>query len=404
MNTYKNFVKYFTTGMISSVAFFSNNMSSNDYNTQKIKENALVLIPIYLIPFAIIWGLFYIYLDHSVPAIIPFSYSLISLLNLWSFKKTKNIALFQNIQTTLILLFPFFLMWVLGGFALGSFVFIWAFFAPISALIYNSKNEALYWFYAFIALIVFSTIIDESLLSSHTTFMPQIAVEMFFLLNITLGLSGIYFLIRYYINENERSTHEALKKEHIELQKRSQELHEANKKLEYHANHDSLTALPNRYYLREHLGHKLAHAKRNKYSVALLFMDLDGFKGVNDNLGHATGDQVLKDVSFRLKSLLREEDEISRLGGDEFAIVIGDLKDISYVEMIAKRIIDEINRDYDYLPNSSQIGVSIGISLFPKNADDIDTLINNADKAMYEVKQASKNAYLFYNKAMHSSS
>ena len=289
-------------------------------------------------------------------------------------------------------------MWSLGGFALGSFVMIWGFFAPIAALTYENARRSLYWFYAFIALVVFSTLIDQYLLESHTTFMSQTAVEVFFLLNIAGGLSGVYFLIKYYINEKEKNSLKLLKQEHEELLKRTDELKEANSKLQHFANHDALTKLPNRYYLRENLKKMLSHAKRHKNSVALLFIDLDGFKNINDSFGHKVGDKVLQEVSNRIKHLLREEDTIARLGGDEFAIAISDINDISYVEKISTRIIDEINRDYSYIPHPSPIGASIGISLFPEDAQDIDTLINYADEAMYSVKHASKNSYKFYAK------
>ena len=113
---------------------------------------------------------------------------------------------------------------------------------------------------------------------------------------------------------------------------------------------------------------------------------------------------LLQDVSSRLKSLLREEDIVSKLGADEFALVIGDITDKSYVKIVSKRIIDEIRRDYNYLQDSLQIGISIGIGLFPKDAQEIDTLINSANEAMYEVKRTSKNAYLFYSEAKHNGS
>ena len=363
--------------------------SPSDSEELKLKKSSLLLVPFIIGPAAFIWGLLYIYLDHYLSAAIPLSYTIISMFNVWHLHKTKNIEPLQKIQMLLVLLLPFFLMWSLGGYALGSFVFIWAFFAPIAALTYEDSKHALNWFYSFIGLVVISTLIDQYLLESHTTFMPQIAVELFFLLNISAGLSGIYFLIRFFINEKDKNALELLQQEHEELKK-------ANNKLDYFAHHDTLTDLPNRYYLRENLQKILSYAKRHSKTVALFFVDLDGFKKINDNYGHAIGDKVLQDVAARIKSLLREEDIVARIGGDEFALVLSDITDLSFIEDISTRIIDEINRDYPYVSSPSPIGASIGISLYPYDAQEIDTLINYADEAMYKIKLSSKNAYLFY--------
>lgn len=372
--------------------------SPADDEELKLKKSSLLIVPFIIGPAAFIWGLLYIYLDHYMSAAIPLSYTVISILNVWHLHKTKNIVPLYKTQMTLVLLLPFFLMWSLGGYALGSFVFIWGFFAPIAALTYEESKQALNWFYYFIVLVVISTLIDQYLLESHTTFMPQMAVELFFLLNISAGLSGIYFLIRFFINEKDKNALELLQKEHEELLHRTEELKKANNELDYFAYHDALTKLPNRYYLRENLAKILSHAKRHEETIALLFIDLDGFKSINDTFGHATGDEVLKDVAFRIKSLLREEDTVARIGGDEFALIIGDITNLTYIEKISERIISEINRDYESVPTPSPVGVSIGISLFPKDAQDIDTLINYADEAMYRIKKSSKNDYLFYTK------
>ncbi len=373
-------------------------ISEDDDEELKIKKSSMVLVSLITGSAGFALTLIYLYFDHAVLASIPLVYTAISLLNLLYFKESKNIISFYKIQTSLILVVPFLLMWSLGGFALGSFVFIWAFFAPIAALIYENKKQAFYWFCCFIVLVTFSVLIDQYLFENHTTFMPQMAVEMLLFLNITAGLSGIYYLIQYFVNEKEENSLALLQQEHGKLIRRTEELKKANSKLHHYAHHDALTNLPNRYYLRENLEKMISHAKRHKHSIALLFIDLDDFKGINDDFGHSTGDQVLLDVSSRIKSLLREEDTIARLGGDEFAVVISDITDISYIDIISERIIDEVNRDYSYISKSSPIGVSIGISLFPQDAQDIDTLIDNADEAMYEIKLSSKNAYKFYKK------
>jgi len=371
---------------------------STDSETERIKKASLILVPFIIGPAAFIWGLLYIYLDHYISAAIPLSYSVISLFNLWHLYKTKDIVFLQKTQMILVLLLPFFLMWSLGGFALGSFVMIWAFFAPIAALTYSDAKKALPWFHAFMSLVVISVVIDQILIENHTSFMPQIAIELFFLLNISVGLSGIYFLIKYFIDEKDKNASNKLQVEHEKLLKTSRELEIANEKLKYRAHHDELTGIPNRYLFREELFRMTAFALRHKHLVSLLFIDLDGFKAVNDNYGHAKGDEVLQIVASRIESLLRQEDIIARIGGDEFAVAIGALDDLVYVEKVAKRIIDEINRDYDGLPSSS-LGASIGISIFPDQTTDIDSLLNYADQAMYNIKKSSKNDFMIYSES-----
>ena len=370
-------------------------VTSSDAEKERLKKVSLTLVPMIIGPAAFLWGLIYFYLGHYLSGAIPFLYSIISLFNLWHLNKTKNIFLLQKTQMILVLILPFLLMWSLGGFAHGSFVMLWAFFAPIAAITYEDKVKALRWFHAFMVLVLISVGIDQMLIANHTTPMPQITVELFFLLNISVGLSGIYFLIGHFIDEKDKNANYRLQQEHEKLLKTAEKLEVANSKLKHRAHYDELTNLPNRYRLQEDLVKMMGYATRHKHSLALLFIDLDGFKAVNDNYGHATGDEILKVVANRIKALLRQEDTVARIGGDEFAVCIGNLDNLDYVEIVAKRIIAEISQEYECLKNSS-LGASIGISLFPQHARDIDSLLNYADKAMYQVKQSTKNNFLIY--------
>lgn len=370
--------------------------SAEDDEDLRLKKSSLVLVPVIIGIAAFFWGLLYIALGHLISGAIPLSYSLISVCNLMSFHNSKDIAPLQRTQLILVLLLPFFLMWSLGGFALGSFVFIWAFFAPIAALIYRGEKHAAHWFHAFLALVVLSTLIDQALIDQHNNPMPQLAIELFFLLNICAGLSGLYFLIRYFINEKDKDANKRLKIEHMALLQRTEELKEANYKLEHLADHDALTGLPNRYHLQKHLSQMIARAKRNHFSIALLFIDLDGFKSINDSYGHAIGDEVLKCVGERIASLLRQEDTVARIGGDEFAIAIESNPDNVYIEQVAQRIIDNLSQDYPCVSSSSKMGASIGISLYPQDSRDIDQLFNLADAAMYKAKTSGKNNFKFH--------
>ncbi|MCW8929926.1 MAG: EAL domain-containing protein [Gammaproteobacteria bacterium] len=372
--------------------------SSEDSEALRLKKSSLVLVPLIIGTAAFLWGIIYIFLEQYLSASIPLSYSIISLFNLWHFQKTKNIMPLQKSQMILVLLLPFFLMWSLGGFARGSFVMIWAFFAPIAALTFERTTKALYWFYAFLALVIFSTMIDVYLQEKMINTMPQLGTELFFLLNISAGLSGIYLLIKHFIDEKEKNANERLQKEHEALLQSTQELKEANLKLEHLAAHDVLTRLPNRYHLHNCLSQMIACADRYQHTMALLFIDLDGFKKVNDNFGHAKGDEILQVVGKRLKSLLREEDTIARIGGDEFAIGIGRIVDTNYIDNLAQRLIDDINLEYPSISSySSLIGASVGISFYPDDCEDVEDLICNADAAMYHAKQIGPNKFQFFN-------
>ncbi len=161
------------------------------------------------------------------------------------------------------------------------------------------------------------------------------------------------------------------------------------------AHFDALTGLPNRTLLYDRLNQSLLLAKRKKSSGALLYMDLDRFKQVNDSLGHAAGDELLVAVSKRLTTCCRESDTVARIGGDEFTIVINDINDTNGCKVIAEKIIDELSRPFTLQQGEVQIGASIGIAIFPECGETADILLKRADKAMYKVKNNDKNSYEF---------
>ncbi len=167
------------------------------------------------------------------------------------------------------------------------------------------------------------------------------------------------------------------------------------------ANRDSLTGLPNRVVFLERLGEGLSTAHRVERMAALLMLDLDHFKDVNDTLGHPVGDELLKQVSQRLMSCVRQSDTVSRLGGDEFAIVQTNLNSEYGVEVLARRIINEISQPFDIDGERIFTGTSIGITLFPNDGQDGDALIKNADLALYRAKQEGRNTYTLYDADMN---
>jgi diguanylate cyclase (GGDEF)-like protein/PAS domain S-box-containing protein len=165
--------------------------------------------------------------------------------------------------------------------------------------------------------------------------------------------------------------------------------------LQHIATHDILTSLPNRYLFFNRLDHAICRAKRQENLFAIMYIDLDNFKLVNDQLGHDAGDRMLKEVAMLLKGILRESDTISRIGGDEFIILIESICDIEEPGQIAQRILSELSKNKIMENVGEKVSVSIGISLFPQDGKEASTLTKAADHAMYKAKE-KKNTYEYY--------
>ncbi len=162
------------------------------------------------------------------------------------------------------------------------------------------------------------------------------------------------------------------------------------------AHYDSLTDLPNRALCYDRLNQALIQARRRSGSVALLFVDLDHFKTVNDTLGHSFGDQLLKQVSERLRQCVRGEDTVGRLGGDEFVIVLPALAEVRYAGLVARKAIDALAQPFTIDAHEVRISASIGIAVSPDAGDNVDALVKNADSAMFGAKQSGRNAFRFF--------
>jgi diguanylate cyclase (GGDEF)-like protein/PAS domain S-box-containing protein len=165
--------------------------------------------------------------------------------------------------------------------------------------------------------------------------------------------------------------------------------------LQFRALHDALTGLPNRTFLRERLDEAIRAGERELKPCALLLMDLDGFKEVNDNLGHEAGDQVLQQVSARMRAVLRKADTIARYGGDEFAVVPWGATDVARAVLVAEKILQAVGQPFMFDSAPVNVSVSVGIAVFPQHAEDADALIRRADVAMYAAKRA-KSGYSVY--------
>ncbi|MCU7835561.1 MAG: EAL domain-containing protein [gamma proteobacterium symbiont of Taylorina sp.] len=170
------------------------------------------------------------------------------------------------------------------------------------------------------------------------------------------------------------------------------------------AYYDFLTKLPNRRLLLDRLDIATANAKRHNHILGLMFLDLDFFKRINDTLGHAGGDELLKQVAERLSSFIREGDTLARIGGDEFVVVLAELGKISELTQFAKRTLEQMKKPFYVMSQELFISCSIGISLFPEDGEDPDTLLKHADTAMYRIKDLGRNGFELYAKSMDSKS
>lgn len=179
------------------------------------------------------------------------------------------------------------------------------------------------------------------------------------------------------------------------------QLREHRERLYHLVHHDALTNLPNRMLLQDRLARMTMKAKRNNTYVAVMFLDLDRFKKVNETLGHDIGDKLLLGVAKRLENCVRKSDTVARLGGDEFAILLDDLRDVKFVAVVARKILQALSKpimveEYELYATSS-----IGISLYPDDSEDLDVLLRCADTALYRAKDAGKNNYQYYTADMN---
>lgn len=175
-----------------------------------------------------------------------------------------------------------------------------------------------------------------------------------------------------------------------------EQLQQQKNRLDHQAHHDALTGLPNRVLFIDRLNQAIKQAKRERFKVAVLFVDLDRFKEINDSLGHSVGDDILIDIAQRLKSSIRTVDTVARLGGDEFTIIVSHIDNTSSVIEVGQKLIDVLGKKIIYAEHEFYVSASIGISIYPEDGDNSEILIRNADSAMYQAKEVGRNNYQFY--------
>jgi diguanylate cyclase (GGDEF)-like protein len=179
----------------------------------------------------------------------------------------------------------------------------------------------------------------------------------------------------------------------LEVRLLHEEARDAVTTAEILALHDPLTGLANRRLLTDRVSAAMANARRSRSAMAVVYLDLDDFKQINDTLGHDVGDAFLKAVAERLKSVIREEDTAARLGGDEFMIALWNAGDMSDVAIVASKLVHTISQPYAIGNHVVTVTTSAGVGIYPLHGGDVDTLMKSADTALYEAKHAGKNAF-----------
>ncbi len=221
------------------------------------------------------------------------------------------------------------------------------------------------------------------------------------------GASGNSFLAEAHdITEHNRAVgnlRESIESLEIRVEERTTSLQteistrrEAEKQLRYLATHDALTGLPNRSLLRDRIDQAIVGAVRHKNIAAVMFIDLDGFKAVNDTLGHDAGDELLIWVAGVLRECVRATDTVARIGGDEFVVIITDATNHDTISIVATKVIERLTETVQITDAPVSIGASIGIALCPGDSTDVENLLQQADAAMYKVKSSGKNNFRFF--------
>ena len=257
------------------------------------------------------------------------------------------------------------------------------------ATLFNSRK-------VFLALLGFVTLLLVSLGLLHFLDLREVKFaklrpDTFFTVIVIMWITG-YFI---WMMAN------ALRSSLISLETENHRVRKSLERIEVLAHHDALTGLPNRLLARDRFERAASQARRSQSKAALLFLDLDNFKTVNDSLGHVAGDALLCAVAQRLTASVRVNDTVSRQGGDEFLVVLGDLDDEDAAAEIAVKLVAQMALPFQISGLEVTATCSLGIAMFPDNGEDFDSLIKHADMAMYQAKDSGRNAFHFFDNAMH---
>ncbi len=301
------------------------------------------------------------------------------LLALYILIKRGNFALSAHITFGVLLAVNMLATQLSGGF-IESPVPQLTLFTPIFAFVLFGMKRGIVWLAITVLLCLISLVLSHYGLLSYQ-FIPEqqtrqtLEIICFFVL-IFMGTTGLVFYEWMY-----RDLQNKLKEERDSYV--------------YQASHDMLTGLPNRFQFFEYFERTLARARRHKQSFALGYIDLDGFKPINDNFGHHTGDVILETIAQRLNDVIRGEDMVARFGGDEFTLLLPDITDRSAGDTVLKRINEVLAKPIVADEQTHRVTASIGVALFPGDGDSVDELCRNADIALYRAKKKN-NTYCFY--------
>jgi diguanylate cyclase (GGDEF)-like protein len=346
-------------------------VSPSDSEDLRLKKAVMTIVSTSIAFMAVFWGGLYLYSGYPVAGAIPLSYSVISFGSTLFFFKTKRFAFFCFSQQLLILLFPFLLMWSLGGFANGSVVMIWAFFAPLAALFFIDLKAASRWMLAFLGLLILSAVFDQTL-AAHARPMTAGLNTLYFFMNTGVGFILIGMMLYYFVKDRE-SAYQKLQQNEAHI--REQMLT------------DPLTGVANRRYLDERLSMELARQARYDQPLSVIMTDIDWFKRVNDFYGHATGDTVLKLFAERLKDMLRTSDFMARYGGEEFVLLLPQTG-IDEAVALAERLREATKRirfDNPDLKLTASFGVTVA-----HPGEGMAEVLSRADEAMYQSKSGGR--------------
>ncbi len=343
-----------------------------------------------------------------------FALSTLRLWHIYSIRKKTDLSL---IIKEPFLLFGIFLSGILFGssllfiFPLNAFDVQVLLFFLFSSMIAGSVALYSMHIMAFIAFslpLVLAFLYRATMLGELTFIVSLIGIVYYTIMLITMlrvNKSLIRSLLTQYVNQdlahNLSQAKEELESSNNELQMENNVRKETEKRLYCLANYDPLTGLSNRHMFKEDLKKSIKTAKDEHSRMAVLFLDLDNFKIINDTLGHAMGDKLLIAASSRLKSLLNEKSSVSRLGGDEFVIIINDVANDLEITLLCDRVIKLLEEPFIFDEQEMYIGTSIGVSVYPDDTDCSDTLLSYADTAMYRAKEKGKNNYQFFTSSMH---
>jgi len=287
----------------------------------------------------------------------------------------------------LILLLPFLLQWSLGGFSNGSAVMVWAFFAPLAAMLFADLAHAAGWLLAFLVLTLVSGFIDLTPFAAQVRPMPRLANVVFFVMNMGAGFVSIFFVLNSFVKDRERSHQaavmagEALAQANLELQRNQARISELMLT-------DPLTGAGNRRHLDERFLLEVDRAQRYDKQLSVVIADLDHFKAINDSFGHNVGDEVLKAVAAVIRSNMRTTDFMARFGGEEFVLLLPETGRVG-AELLAERI----RRALELQPVAGlkqPVTASFGVATAQPSESAKDVL-KRADDALYRAKNAGRN-------------